>query len=99
MLRLTKLEEAFSDVAFLCGEVFLLNTRDSLRFVNELRNAGIPILGIEGFRVFEKGQIQPQQDHSIDFGNELEGTHQRTEAFLKERSNLDLWFEIVSADR
>jgi hypothetical protein len=98
-MKLTTLEEAFRDIAFLCGGVFLLRPADALRFVEEHRVAAIPILGIEGFRVLEKGRIQPQQEHTADFEFEGANTHQEAKRFLEKRLNSGLWFEVVSADR
>lgn len=98
-MKLTRLEEAFREVALLCGGVFLLRPADALRFVGEHCVTGIPILGIEGFRVLEKGRIQPQQEHTADFDIEGANTHEQAERFLEERLNSGLWFEVVSADR
>ena len=98
-MRLTRLEEAFRDLALICGGVFLLRAVDALRFVEAHRVAGIPILGIEGFRVLEKERIQPQQEHTADFESEGASTHEQAERFLEERLNSGLWFEVVSGDR
>lgn len=98
-MRLTRLEEVFKDLALVCGGVFLLRAADALRFVEAHRVAGIPILGIEGFRVLEKERIQPQQEHTADFETRRANTHEQAERFLEERLNSGLWFEVVSADR
>ena len=70
-----------------------------MHFVEEHRVAVIPILGIEGLGVLEKGRIQPRQDHTADFEFEGANTHQEAKHFLQERLNSGLWFEVVSADR
>lgn len=98
-MKLTEMEEAFSDVAFIRGGVFLLRASDALNFVEANRLASIPILGIEGFRVFESGKIQPQQEHTADFEMDGANTHDEATRFLEERLHSDLWFEVVSADR
>ena len=98
-MKLTNIEEMFLDVAFLCGGVFLLRPADAVRFVEEHLAAGVPILGIEGFRSVAEGKIQPLQEHTIDFDEEAVSTHQQAIRFLEERLNLGLWFEVVGADR
>lgn len=98
-MQLTRIEEDFRDVGLLCGGVFLLRPSDALRFVEEHRAAGIQILGIEGFQVFNGGRIQPRQEHSIDLDFEVGDTHQQAKDFIGKRSKQEVWFEVVSADR
>jgi hypothetical protein len=98
-MKLTPIEEAFRSVALIHGGVYLLRPVDALRVVDQYRAAGIPILGIDGFRVFDDGTIQPHQEHSVDFGVENATTHEQAKRFLEERLNQEFWFEVVTADR
>ena len=77
------------------GSVAIRRPQDGLQFIARCRSHGVTVCGAEGF-LRAGGAIQPQQDHSCDF-EEGDGTAQ-TEAFLKERLNTDLWFEVVTDD-
>ena len=97
-MKLTSVEKQFESVAIVKPGVFLLRVADALRFVNQCRREGIAIAGIEGFRMIGDA-IQPLQEHSNDYGDNVLETHDRSEAFLNDRLTEDLWFEVVGVDR
>ena len=97
-MKLTKIEQMFAEVAKVRGGVFLLRTDDAIRFVQQCRIEAVPVAGIEGFRMHGE-KIQPIQEHSIDFEDKLDGTHDMSERFLSERASENLWFEVVTTDR
>ena len=79
-----------------CGD-FLLRPADAIQFVRACQEQGIAVLGIEGFKIFDQ-QIQPFQEHSLDFEGIIETSHETTVRFLEKRKDTSLWFEIVSED-
>lgn len=97
-MELTSIEKQFQDVAVVKGGVFLLRVNDAIRFVKQCGIEGVPIAGIEGFRMI-RDKIQPLQEHSVDFEEARSKTHELLEKFLRERIHEDLWFEVVSVDR
>ncbi len=94
-MKLSKIEREFENVAFRFGGVFLLRPVDALRFVDEHRKSGIPILGIDGFMVYDMRQVQPMQEHGADFDTEGTKSHDQAEDFILERFDLGIWFEVV----
>jgi len=97
-MKLTKIERRFQDVALIRGAVFLLRPADAVRFVEECRQAGVRISGIEGFLVAGQ-RIQPLQDHSVDYCQSDAGNHADSATFLTSRQSDDVWFEVVTDDR
>ena len=86
---------ALPDGGVRVGSVAIRRPEDGLRFIARCRDRGVTVCGAEGF--LRTGEaIQPRQEHSCDF-EEGDGTA-RTEAFLRERLDTDLWFEVVTDD-
>ena len=71
---------------------------DAIQFVKTCKEQGIVVLGIEGFKIFGQ-HIQPFQEHSLDFENDIKDSHETTVKFLEDRKDTELWFEIVSEER
>ena len=97
-MKLTHIEKSFEKRALIKGGVFLLRPDDAIQFVKACKEQGIAILGIEGFKIFGQN-IQPFQEHSLDFDEAIEDSHETIIKFLEEREDTELWFEIVSDDR
>ena len=97
-MKLTEIEKLFEPVGLIRGGVFLLRDEDALRFIEECERRGVPILGVEGFRV--QGQmIQPFQEHSFDLERVNPDSHRIAKDFIADRLHQELWFEVVAADR
>ena len=97
-MKLTQIEKHFENLALIRGGVFLLRPADAMQFVNTCKEQGIAVLGVEGFKVFGEN-IQPFQEHSIDFEGVIEDAHEATVQFLQDRQDTGLWFEVVTDDR
>ena len=97
-MKLTHIEKSFEKRALIRGGVFLLKPDDAIQFVKACQEQGIAVLGIEGFKIFGQ-HIQPFQEHSLDFEEVIEDSHETTMKFLEDRKDTGLWFEIVSEDR
>jgi len=91
---MVNLKELFSDVCLDVRGIRLLRSEDAIRFVRICRDENVPILGIDGFRLFDGKRIQPFQEHSSDYSDQPEESHDLAEAFLLERMDKDLWFEM-----
>jgi len=100
-MKLTSLEEEFNDVGIIVGSVFLLRPKDALQMLNRCMKKKIGVAGVEGFKMIGK-KIQPLQEHSIDLEDKDLISHDSfkiLEAFIRERQNENLWFEIVTVDK
>ena len=94
-MHLDWIEKQFEAVGKVVGGVFLLPPQEALRFVEVCEQAGVAILGVEGFKWFGE-RIQPQQEHSFDLLGPTEGSHEYTHRFIAERIDSELWFEVVA---
>jgi hypothetical protein len=54
----------------------VLRPRDTRDAIEEARTLGLTFLGLEGFRVFPQGGVQPVQDLSIDVWDYREAAEQ-----------------------
>jgi hypothetical protein len=90
---LTVIQQQFASVASVRGSVFLLSASDALRYVHECERHGVDILGVEGFKVFGE-KIQPFQEHSFDLYGQKTNSHAIANAFIEQRVNSDIWFEV-----
>lgn len=93
---LSQLEEKYRHKGLVHGGVFLLRPEYALQFVEACEAADIPILGIEGFRVFEERFIQPSQEDTVDFDQGHEETYKRASDFLKAYLGGSMWFEVIA---
>ncbi len=91
----TTTELKFAGKGARIGSVFVMEPATAIEFVKECAKLDINILGVEGFMRFERG-IQPQQEHSCDYGSELADSHHRAIEFLSARRDSGLWFEVVT---
>lgn len=90
------IEKEFVSKSVRRGTIIVLRPADALRMVLRCRELGIRILGVDGFFVTAAG-IQPSMDESIDFcGSTAEYSWTTAEAFITERSNSNLSFEVVA---
>ncbi len=79
------------------GSVFVLPPQDAVEMIRYCQSKGIDVFGVEGFRIIGD-RIQPQQEHSCDFGEEVSGRHERTAEFVAQRLGTDLWFEVITEE-
>jgi hypothetical protein len=96
-MKLTEMQKRFEHVALIRGSVFLLAPTDALRFIDECERSDVDILGVEGFKVFGD-KIQPCQEHSFDLYGESTNSHAIATAFIEQRINCNLWFEVGTAE-
>jgi hypothetical protein len=92
---MNKVELQFAYKAFKRGGIRMYSKQDAIQFVEECRQHGIPILGIDGFYIDQK-TTQPSMDNSIDLSIRIPtgDIYDISIEFLKLRDD-DLWFEIV----
>ena len=82
------------------GGVLFLEPRVAVEMVQRCREGNVNILGIDAFRLSE-GKTQPVMDESIDYTTTSNPASRATdrwshaEAFLRERLNSGLHFEVV----
>ncbi len=79
------------------GSVFVLPAQAAIEMTEYCRLHAIEVFGAEGFRLIGD-RIQPQQEHSCDFGEETADRHDQLVEFLSRRLDVDLWFEVVADD-
>lgn len=96
---LPSIEDEFEHLGVVRGGILFLSATNALTVLEQCRIRGIGVLGIDGFRVSDKG-TQPVQEHSLD----LSGVHKpqtrwaTLERFLSERLTSGLHFELVMDD-
>jgi hypothetical protein len=91
----TKTEKLFLMSGRQIGSVFVLPPEAAIQMIQYCLSNGIDVLGIEGFRVIED-RIQPQQEHSCDFDEDVSQRNEQLTQFLTRRLETDLWFEVVT---
>jgi hypothetical protein len=99
-----KIEQKFIDKGLVIMQPndkwFVMSKKNSIEFIEACKNAGIEILGIDGFYLREKG-IQPSMANSIDFSSiSYKGSkdfYAEAIAFLNTKDE-NLYFEIVCSD-
>lgn len=98
-MTLSDQKKKYEDKALIAGSLFLLKGCDAIKFIEECASKGYSLLGVEGFSITEKGAFQPEQEHSNDIA-ESESTDFVSETldFIKNRSDLDIWYEVVFSE-
>ncbi|VAW42614.1 hypothetical protein MNBD_GAMMA01-1389 [hydrothermal vent metagenome] len=78
--------------------LFLLKPDDAISFIDDCASEGFILFGVDGFRVWESGAVQPCQEHS----NATECSNMSQEMFIletiefiKSKKPLNLWFEVL----
>jgi hypothetical protein len=77
--------------------LLLLSRADAVALVDRAAEEGVPILGIDGFRVAGQS-IEPDLDETADYSTavaEGHGCWEDAEAFLRSRSDTGLVFELT----
>ncbi len=59
----------FQPAAVEPDRLFLLHTDDAVRLIREASGQGLKLVGVEGFRVWPEGGVQPRQEFSNDIGD------------------------------
>ena len=91
----TRTEKLFLNRGRQIGSVFVLPPDTAIQMTQYCLLSGIDVLGVEGFRIIGD-RIQPQQEHSCDFDEDVPQRHEQTVQFLTQRLGTDLWFEVVT---
>lgn len=98
---LSKIKSRYRDKAREAGSLFLLESDDAIRFIEECLSSGLHLEGIEGFRITEGGAYQPCQEHSNDIAETNLNDNafvQETKKFILERKGIGIWFEVVFSE-
>jgi hypothetical protein len=76
------------------GGTLLLPPSIALQLVAEARLAGVPILGIEGFKVAGK-KVHPSLEHILDLSTGGADSWAEAESFLRNRVAPDMRVEVI----
>jgi hypothetical protein len=87
------LTEEFESLGVKRGGLLLLNAAAARHLIQEAERRGLRILGMDGFRLTADG-AESQADHILDLST-APGGWQEALAFVAERSDLGLVFDIV----
>ena len=68
-MTLAELKAEFRDRALAPDTLFLLNGHDAIAFIERAAAQGFRLLGVEGFRITDRGAYQPEQDQSNDLAD------------------------------
>lgn len=77
--------------------ILMLAPADAIAFIRRARQAQLPVLGIDGFRI-DGDMVMPQSDHLADFSSAVEhgdGAWDEAVTFVTERAKTGLVFEVV----
>jgi hypothetical protein len=77
------------------GGVLLLEPSDALAMIERAEQLGVPVLGIDGFRMTET-TTQPDMEHSIDLSSTGHGAWHEAGEFISARADRGLMFEVVA---
>ena len=91
----TSTERLFLDKGRQVGSVFVLPPDAAIEMIHHCMSNGIDVFGVEGFLIFGD-RIQPQQEHSCDFDENISRRHELVIDFLRQRLGTNLWFEVVT---
>ncbi len=89
--------EKFEKIAIKRFNLFLFTMQHALEVVNDCEKTGTRIYGIDGFKLHDDGRIQPFMEHSVDYSYAQDeyAVYDLAKAFLEQKKNLGLVFEIV----
>jgi hypothetical protein len=77
--------------------LLLFRAADAIDLVRSAADEGVPILGLDGLRVTESTAESPLE-HLADYSRRVADGHgcwQEAEAFIRERQQADLLFEVT----
>jgi DNA-binding XRE family transcriptional regulator len=77
------------------GGLLFFKPSDALTVVNQLRQSGVRVLGLDAVRV-GANYTQPSMADSIDLSDETTANWDKAEAFLTDKLNSKFLFEIVA---
>ena len=96
MISVSDIESEFQSKGTMRGGVLLLPPSVAMEFVSKCREAGIKILGLDGFYI-SRGITQPLMEQSIDFsGEQNDDCWGKAEAFISKRASSNVFFEVVA---
>ena len=79
------------------GGILILPPADAIELVDRAADEGVPILGIDGFRIDVRG-VQPSLEHSVDYSPQVRdgrGCWEDASGFIREHASEMSGFEIV----
>jgi hypothetical protein len=79
------------------GGVVMFPVKIAVALVNDLRVAGVRVLGVDGF-VLSEHRTEPHLEHSLDCSGDSDVAATVLD-LLKNKSNSDLFFEVVCCDQ
>ena len=82
------------------SSLLLLRAADAVELVDRAAEEGVPILGIDGFRLSAQG-LEPALDHIADYSAAVADGHgcwEAADAFIRARSDASLVFELTLGD-
>lgn len=80
--------------------LLLFQPDDAIDLVRTAADEGVPILGLDGFRV-TKSTTESPLEHLADYSDRVAAGHgcwQEAEAFIRERQEAGLLFEVTLGD-
>ena len=101
LMKATDLQREFTSRAVLyTGGLLLLAPEDASELVQRAAQAGIPVLGVDGMFLRERGTESPVE-HIADFSAAVaqgDGCWGPADTFINERRSLGMVFEVVLAE-
>lgn len=95
MSGLPELERRFAHLGMMRGGILLLPADAALELVDAAREAGVPVGGIDSFRL-EAGRTIPRSEHTLDLYGPFDGSEwDEAASFIRARRELGLHFEVV----
>src|SRR3982751_6195829 len=81
------------------GGILMLRPADALALVRRARAERVPVLGVDAFDL-GPAATRPLSEHTLDFSGASCRTNpwSEAEAFLEERAESDMHFEVVLGD-
>lgn len=93
--KVSELEARFRHLGIVSGKTLLLPETAAIEFIEALRGIGAPVLGVDSFEI-KSGNICPLLDHILDLSSGCKDTWSEATAFIKQRREAELHFEVVA---
>jgi hypothetical protein len=89
-----RLASEFATRGIMRGGILMLAADDATALVERARDAGVKVIGVDGFWISETS-THPDQDHTLFSGRVNLDPWDEAAGFIRERADLGLMFEIV----